>query len=187
LSDFDGKTRELWLELNDNLTAFEIIHVFNKFIFDIWGFRALNEDLKDSFDYFFISNLMEFKCGNAFTLGSLYLILAAKLELPIKPVLLEDQLILAYLNTQSTFVVFKKEQVLFYINPYEDGAVFDETTINQWIAKYKMQRKDSYYLPTTNKDVIRIYLHKLMTGYLNGQEERKAELLTRLISQSGLS
>jgi regulator of sirC expression with transglutaminase-like and TPR domain len=176
----DEKVRDIWLELNENLTAFEKVNVLNKVLFEIMNFRSVNENAYDEFQYNFLSNMMELKCGNQFTISCLYLLLAEKLDLPIYPVLLEDQLILAYVNSHKNTDDIILDDVMFYINPNEKGIVFDDFSIKRWIDKHKLDDKSSYYLPVDTKELVNIYINRLISGYEAEKDLKKVSILSSL-------
>lgn len=176
----DDKVREIWLELSENLTSFEKVNVINKVLFNIWKFRSVNENAYDVFQYNFLSNLMELKCGNQFSISCLYLVLAERLDLPIYPVLLEDQLILAYADTHRPVEEIESDDILFYINPGENGAVFDMQSIKHWIHKHSLENNASYYLPSTTNKMVEKYIERLIKGYEDEKDSKKVAILSSL-------
>jgi regulator of sirC expression with transglutaminase-like and TPR domain len=164
-SQLEEKSKEIWLELNEDLTALELVNVLNKIIYEMWGFRSVNDNDSDAFHYHFLSNLLELKCGNQFSISLFYLFIAEKMDLLMMPVLLENQLVIAYLREYKQLKEVSEEDILFYINPNEKGLVFDELSIRKWITKHELEEKPSYFLPTDNKQVIKVYIDRLISGY----------------------
>lgn len=176
----DAKVREIWLELNENLTAFEKVNVLNKVIFEFWNFKTVNEKAYDVFQYNFLSNLMELKCGNQFSIACLYLVFAEKLDLPIHPILLEDQLVLCYTTSRGRAEEIDTEDILFYINPNEKGTIFDSNSIRHWILKHELENKAEYYLPVNVKRLIEAYIDRLIGGFQQENDTKKITLLSSL-------
>ena len=57
---FDRLEKDIWLELNDGLTALEKLKVINHIIFDVYGFNGNREDYNNSENrkpYFFVMYL----------------------------------------------------------------------------------------------------------------------------------
>ena len=177
----EDQVKEIWLELNENLTAFEKVNVINKMIYEIWKYKSVNDYNHDMFQYNFLSNMMELKYGNQFSMACYYLIIAEKLDLPIYPVLLEDQLILAYLNTHKPAEEADLENIMFYINPNEEGVVFDESSIKKWVTKHKLDNQAQYYLPVSNKFLANAYINRLINGYEVEKDDKKVDFLTTLV------
>ena len=175
-------SREIWLELNENLTTFELINVVNKVVFELWSFKSVHDSDSDAFQYNFMSNLIEMRCGNMFTTSLFYLLIAERNELPFMPVLLEDQLILAGVRELKKSSEMSADDVLFYVNPYERGVVFDDLSIRKWILKHELEDKESYFLPCDNKEVMRVYLNRLIQGYEENGESSKAGFLRDILS-----
>ena len=178
----EEKTKEIWLEFNENLTSFELVNVLNKILFDFWGFKSVHDNDDSAFHQHFFSNLMDTKIGNQYSIACLYLILADKLKLPIYPVLLEDQVILAYVKSNKLPGDIKVEEVLFYINPNEDGIMFDENSIKSWIVKHNLEINDRFYLPVSNKDLVNAYIQRMKLGYEQTNHERRANFLKSLLT-----
>lgn len=177
----ENQVKEIWLELNENLTAFERINIINKLVYEMWKFQSINDYTHDVFQYNFVSNLIEHKYGNQFSISCFYLILTEKLDLPVYPVLLEDQLILAYANSHKPPDQLDTDNILFYINPNEDGVVFDQSSIKSWIKKHKLENKASYYLPATSKQLAQAYINRLIDGYAVENDEKKIDFLSTLV------
>lgn len=181
----DQFSKELWLELNENLTTFEIVNLVNRIIFDIWSFRSVADSEKDAFQYDFLSNLIEMKTGNSFSTSLFYLMIAEKSDLPFMPVLLEDQLVIAGVREVKKSHEMQQDDILFYMNPFEQGVVFDDLSIRKWILKHELESKESYFLPCDNKKVFAVYLDRLALGYEKKGDENKAQFLKDL--RSGFS
>ena len=179
--EIEEQVKEIWLEFNENLTGFEKVNVINKMVFEIWKYRSLNDHDGDVFKYNFMSNLMELKCGNQFSISIYYLILAERLNMPIYPILLEDQLVLSYVDTHKAQDQIQIEDVMFYINPNEKGIVFDEFSINSWVKKHDLENRAQYYLPVSNKQLVTAFINRLIQGYEMDNEEKKVNFLSTLI------
>lgn len=178
----EEKSKEIWLELNENLTALELVNVLNKIIFEMWSFRSVNDNDNDAFHYHFLSNLLELRCGNQFSISLFYLFIAEKMDLLMMPVLLEDQLVIAYLNEYKQADEVTGDDILFYINPNEGGLIFDDLSIRQWIMKHGLEEKSSYFLPTDNKQVIKTYIDRLIAGYTQKGAIKNVQFLETLRS-----
>lgn len=176
----EDHVKGIWLELNENLTAFERINVINRMVFEIWKFKSVNDYSHDLFQFNFLSNLMEKSYGNQFSMACFYLILTEKLNLPVYPVLLEDQLILTYLNTHRPPEEAEFENIMFYINPNEEGVVFDESSIRKWVEKHRLENRAGYYLPVSNKQLANAYIERLIAGYEVEKDDKKIDFLSTL-------
>jgi len=150
---------DIWLEINDNLTALEKIQVFNRIFYKKYQFSQ-NTSHRNSKNSFFLSELIDTKKGNDLSLGLLYLLLSESLEFPIYGIDLPNNFILAYLNTEHT-EDFNSNSVLFYINPINEGIVFGVKEIDIYIEKNKLDSTESYYTPTSNSTILLRYINEL--------------------------
>lgn len=162
-------TQDVWLELNDNLTALEKVKVLNRIIFDVHEFYGNTKNINSPKNSY-INNVVETKKGNPITLGIVYLSICKKLNIPIYGVDVPAHFILSY--AENT------EQVLFYLNVFNKGAVFSKNDIDKFLDQLKKEKKEEYYVPCGNLRIIKRLIQHLIFTYDNlGYLEKKEELL----------
>jgi regulator of sirC expression with transglutaminase-like and TPR domain len=154
---------DIWIELHENLTALEHVKVINHLLFDIHHYQGNKSDLVLA-EHSRIDILLEAKKGSPLALGVLYMILAQKLGLPLYGVNLPQHFILAYL-TDTGIETPGEEDVLFYVNPFNSGAVFTRREIELFIGQMKFKSDKSYFTPCTNPDIIRRLINNLIFLY----------------------
>lgn len=171
--------KDIWLELNSNLTALEKVKVINHILFDINRFTG-NKTNIDAPQNLFLNNLMETRKGNHLSLGILYIILSQKLGIPIFGVNLPQHFILAYMDEvhDEKIVLEDENEVLFYINPFNKGAVFTQREIELFIKHLKLKPSSTYYKPCDNIAIIKRLFENVIEnynklGYLDKVEELK--------------
>jgi len=165
----------IWLELNDNLTALENVKVMNHILFEILKFEGNKINLNAPQNQY-LNTLLENRKGSPLSLGMLYTILASKLKLPIMGVNLPQHYILAYL-TDSGITNPTKDDVLFYINPFNKGAVFTKREIELFLKQMKIGADDSYFTPCSNIDSIERMINNLIYSYTQlGYPEKITDL-----------
>ena len=54
-----------------------------------------------------------------------------------------------------------RHDVLFYLNPFNKGAVFRKSEIELFIRQLKIKEQESFFLPCENKVLIRRLLQEL--------------------------
>ncbi|MEI6822416.1 MAG: transglutaminase-like domain-containing protein [Bacteroidota bacterium] len=170
--------RDIWLELNENLTAFEEIKVFNRVLFEINKFTVNIKDIHHPQNSF-INTFLETKKGNALSLGILYIILAQSQELPIYGVNLPQNFVLAYTKDLGQF---DEEDVLFYINPVNKGIIFSRNEIDNFLNQLKTEPEKTYYTPCSNLSIIRRLINNLVYSYNHLEKPDKVEDLKKLLS-----
>jgi regulator of sirC expression with transglutaminase-like and TPR domain len=174
----DKIVKDIWLELNDNLTALEKIKVINHVLFDIHGFKGY-KDTKEPTQPLFINTLLESKQGSHLTLGILIIIICQKLEIPVYGVDLPQHFILAYLDEiqEDRFKTPNEKEVLFYINPFNKGAVFTKREIEVFLKHIKLKPSPKFYEPCDNIILIKRLFESIMVTYQHlGQHEKVTEL-----------
>lgn len=163
LESFNKVKQDAWLEINNNLTALEKTRILNHILYQIHEFSG------NSSNFFapqnsYINHVFETKKGNPLTLGILYIALAQELDIPIYGVSMPRNFILAYLdefNIQDTNVM----DVMFYINPYNNGKVLGKREIDYFLKQQKIEPKDSYYNPCSNIEIIKNLILNLIYSY----------------------
>lgn len=161
--------QDVWLELNENLTALEIVNVLNRIIFDIHGFYGNTKNI-NSPQNSYINNVIDTKKGNPITLGILYLSICNALKIPVYGVDVPGHFILSYTDS--------KQNVLFYLNVFNKGTVFGKGEIDNFLEQLKKEKKEEYYQPCDDLSTIKRLLQHLIYTYDNlGYLDKKDELL----------
>ena len=161
-------TQDIWLELNENLTALEKVKVVNSIIFDAYGFYGNTKNINSPKNSY-INNVIERKKGNPITLGIIYLAVCDNLNIPMYGVDIPAHFILAYAEDPK--------DVLFYLNVFNRGTVFGTYDIDKFLEQLKLTPKDEHYNPCTNLTTIKRLVQHLVYTYDNlGYVEKKEEL-----------
>ena len=171
---------DIWIELHDNLTAFENVKVLNHIIFDDHQFSGNTSDLTTPGNSY-INTFLESRKGNPLSLGILFIVLSQKLGLPVYGVNLPQHFILAYL-TEPRIVNPDEDDVLFYINPFNRGAIFTRHEIELFIKQTKTTPEKSFFAPCTNTDIIRRLITNLIDSYNRLGNHDKIEDLENLLT-----
>lgn len=168
---------DAWLELNDNLTALENIKVLNHILYHVHNFDGNKTNLHAPQNSY-INTLLETRKGSPLTLGMLYIIIARKLNIPVYGVNLPQHFVLAYLTEMLQDPT--ENDVLFYINPFNKGAVFTKREIELFIRQLKIKPDDSFFAPCTNVDIIKRLINNLIYSYTQLGYPEKIEALEQL-------
>lgn len=185
LKQYDAVKKDIWLEINDNLTALEKVKILNHIIFDVHKFsKTQNVEEFYSISNCMISRLLETKKGNPISLSILYASLAQELGLPIYGVNLPKNFILGYKDLSE----FTKnsddftDNVLFYINPYNKGSVFGKREIDYYLEQMKIEQQDSYYQICTNKETLERLILTLIHAYNKSDNNEKKEQMKQIFA-----
>jgi regulator of sirC expression with transglutaminase-like and TPR domain len=174
--------RDIWLELNDAMTAYEKVKIFNRIFFGIYHFHGDAKHFHSPMNSF-INTVVESRKGNPLSLCLIYSIVAQSLDLPIYGVNLPNHFILAYMdeNGSSRFLEEKNDYgVLFYINPFSKGTIFAEKEIKEFLDSLSLPHNRSYFEPCSNSDILRRMLTNLIASFQQSGSAQKVEELTEL-------
>ena len=172
---------DIWLEINNNLTALEKVKILNYVIFELHKFTRNTSNFYSPQNSY-INQVIESKKGNPISLAIVYMAIAQKLGLPIYGVNLPKNFILAYKDElRGTDSSNDATDILFYINPYNKGAVLGRKEIEYFIQQQKLAIDKTYYTPCTNKDIVIRLINNLVLSYeklgFNDKIERLKEIL----------
>lgn len=150
----DRIRKDVWIELNENLTALEKVKILNHIFYDIHGFSSNTSNFFAPQNCF-INQVLESKKGGPISLAILYSTIAQRLGLPIYTVNLPKNFILAYKDRFRTATSEDpKDSILFYINPFNRGSVLGRREIEHFLNQQNIEHKDEFFLPCTNKTTI---------------------------------
>ncbi len=179
--EVDSIRKDIWLEINSNLTALEKVKIMNYVIFDMHKFNRNNADFYAPQNSY-INQVFETKKGNPISLSIVYLSVAWKLGLPIYGVNLPKNFILAYKDEYRMHdSVDESEDILFYINPYNRGAVLGRREIDYFISQQQIKSHPSFYIPCTNIQIIVRLINNLILSYEKQGNESKMSKLKELL------
>lgn len=160
---FENLKRDVWLEINNNLTALEKTRVINHVFYEIHGFSGNSSNFYAPQNSY-INLVLENKKGNPLTLGIIYIALAQNLDIPVYGVSMPKNFILSYID-EYNIGLLKQNEVLFYINPFNKGAVLGKREIDYFLKQQKLEPDKSYYSPCTNIEVIKKLILNLIYSY----------------------
>jgi regulator of sirC expression with transglutaminase-like and TPR domain len=172
---------DIWLEINNNLTALEKVKILNYVIFDLHKFSRNTSNFYSPQNSY-INQVIETKKGNPISLAIIYMAVAHKLNLPIYGVNLPKNFILAYKDEfRHCDDVDESEDILFYINPNNKGAILGKREIDYFLKQQQLKPDKSFYTICSNKSILLRLIHNLILSYeklgFNDKIERLKELL----------
>jgi len=179
--------QDIWLELNDELTALEKVKVFNHILFDVHGFRG-NKKNYHAAQNSYINSVLETRKGNPLSLSIVYIVLAERLGVPIYGVNLPNHFILAYVDEYNIMRFLEQgaapegesADVLFYINAFSKGSIVHKSEISTYLEQLKLTPGPEHYNPCTNRSIIGRLLNNLIYSYDRLGYPEKVEVLKTL-------
>lgn len=168
--------QKVWLEINEEHTAFEIVKIFNHVLFDLCGFQS-SENSFYTPQNSFINTVLESKKGNQLSLSILYSVIAQKLQIPIYGIDLPNHFVLGFMDEFQTLkmlgLAHDERNVLFYINPFSKGRIFNQNEIENYLKKLKIPMLNNYFEPCSNSDILKRMIGNLVYAYEKVGETQK--------------
>ena len=172
--------KDIWLEMNYNLTPLEQVNVFNHVLYSLNDFRSSGPEQHDPKNSY-INCLLETKKGNSISLGILYLVVAHHLQMPVYGVDLPQHFILSYHNhvlQPEDDEQLIRSSILFYINAFNKGVIFTRDDITGFLENINQMPKPENYIPCSNVQVICSMVNHLISCYeINGSLDKVNDLL----------
>ena len=174
---------DVWLELNDNLTALEKVKILNHIIFNVYKYSRNSANPVNPQNSF-LNQVIETKKGNSYSISIIYLAVAQKLKLPVLGVDLPKNMILAYMDLAGSPVVpgHKDSNVLFYINPFNKGAVLGKREIEYFLRQYQIEPSESFFKPCSNRVIIERMVGALIDSYRSLGYQDKIRQMDRILT-----
>ena len=173
--------RDVWLELNNNQTAYEQIKIFNRVFFGVHGFRGDTKTYNSPVNSY-INTVLECKKGNPLSLCLIYSIVAQSLDIPVYGVNLPNHFVLAYMDEKrSSFMINEQNEfgVLFYINAFSNGSIFDTNEIKEFLNENKLTHDREFFEPCSNSTIMKRMISNLIASFQQiGNAEKVMELQT---------
>lgn len=174
---------DVWLELNDHLTALEKVRMINHIMFNVHKFSRNTSNFLSAQNSL-ICDVLDTHKGNPISLSIIYSVVAQRLGLPVFGVNLPKNFILAYMDETSDLVRTDEGidgAVLFYINPINKGTVLGKKEIEFFIRQQKLDLKVSYFLPCNNREIIQRMLNNLVAAYESAGQKAKVVEIEELL------
>lgn len=169
---------EISNRLIENMSALEKISVINDVLYDEYKFRGDKRDYHSAENSSF-GKLLQNKKGNPLTNSILYIEIARQLNLPVMGINLPNHFIVGFLNKKDinqfpSGYSFKKEDVMFYINPFSQGVILKKQDIQDFIQQTNVINNEYYYTPCPF-----IHITKRMLTNLNFSFKKSDDVLKK--------
>jgi len=166
--------KDVWIELNDNLTSLEKVRVINHILFKVHGIRSYQNYDSSPYSWHLKDALMDRKgCPSA--LATLYKIVAQRLQLPVYGIDLPHHFVLCYLD-------WDRKNILFYINPFGKGAVFGRRELDRFLRSIHIETPVESLKPMSNLMTIERLLRDMIIGYERLNDEQRIAELKELLA-----
>lgn len=153
-ADFEQLYIDAWREFREEMPPYDQVKVLNSVLFDGFKFRANTKNFHSPANSM-INAVLSSKKGNPITLCAIYMLIAQRLDMPVYGVNLPNLFILTY----------KDQHTQFYINVFNKGLIFLKEDIDNFLANLQLERRDIFYQPCSNIDIITRVLRNLIVSF----------------------
>ena len=90
------------------------------------------------------------------------------MNIPIKGINLPNHFIVGYIKDDisiDNMTKFKREDVLFYINPFSKGVILKHSDIDDFLKEIRLDYNEYYFTPCDHKDITKRMLTNLIYSY----------------------
>jgi hypothetical protein len=164
LNELKRIEKEIWLELNSNLTAFEEIKVVNKILFETYNFTPTAVNQVDP-DKTALNNLLELHKGSEKAVSAFYAGISQRLGFPLYMANLPDLTVLAYVDKSNEKRLLKDRPVLFYVNPVTKGSIFIRRDVEYYFKENHIDDKAEHYQPCENVYLLQSLGEEIATSF----------------------
>jgi hypothetical protein len=181
---FEQIRKSCWLELNNYLTALEKITTLNSVLFNHIHFKG-ELDMSKEEQLFNIEFVLQFKKGNMLSMGALYMALAQVLDLPVKLIKVEDHYLLAYVDSQISFLDPEQkpvESIQFFINPLL-GDIYSMEEIEAFLKTQEVDFEKDNFPFHTNQSLLLHYTENMFQFYTYKEAYDLADLLKAFLNK----
>jgi regulator of sirC expression with transglutaminase-like and TPR domain len=169
--ELDALFLEVWQKYDINAQGRNAVAELNQILFNELKFSA-NSKHFHSPENSMLKSVLVTKRGNPISLCMVYLIIAQRLKIPVQGVNLPNLFVLTYLDHEEQF----------YINAFNKGLIFTRKDIESYVTQLNLERKDIFFMPCNNLEIIQRFLRNLIVAYdKNGQPEKKEEVRNILL------
>ncbi len=168
--------KDIWIELNENLTPLEKIKVVNHILFDHHKFRLPDKQEIEP-KYLFLNNLLESNVGYSISIGLLYTIIAQSLGMPLFGLILPgERYFMAWVEPD----VSNSIKVKFCINPENKGGVFTKEELVLLMRRLKFPTQENYFIPLKPRALIAKMFEVLSYLYAASGDNSRIDDINRL-------
>ena len=179
--DIEKLRRNTWLELNNYLTPIEQINIVTSIFYNYYKQKGV-EFTYDNPDDYLVNKTLESKKGNALSNGIIYIALCELLDIPVRPVNIPRQFILAYFDPQHDLLNpagQSSEKIHFFVDPL-NGQMYSHQDVEAYFKRISVPPVPSYFRQLNNRRIIQYLLEELSKCFDNDRNRYKMNELLLL-------
>ncbi len=165
---------DLRADINLYLTGLQQIRKINHVLYDIHRFSPDFSNIINP-ENSFLNKVLENKKSNDILIAVVYIYISQKLGLPVYGVDFPGNFLLMFKDERS-------DDALFYINPFNKGAIVTKNDIRVFLKNHKLKQKDTFFTSCSNTRIIKRLLNFLMNFYIRNKNKNKTEEIKRILN-----
>lgn len=182
LQDLDRIKRNIWLELNNYLTPLEQANVLCSILYNYYQLSA-NDVCYENPNDFFINKVLEYKRGNAISMGIIYQVMCDLLDINASIINVPKQMIIAFYH--SDYYAAKgnedpRKKIHFYVDAV-NGQAYTYRDMQNYFKRINVQPTEEHFKPLSHKRIIQILLEEVGKCFHNANAAEKIEEVTALV------
>ncbi|MCQ2138071.1 MAG: transglutaminase-like domain-containing protein [Bacteroidales bacterium] len=162
-------------EISSQRTAIENMGLFNHIFFHRLRFSICDQQITTEKNASIYETLRS-RRGNPFTVAIIYMMMAEEAGLPLYPLCFQGGFIPAYVE---------KGRELFYANLFQNGEIFNESKLKDYMIEQGMSLDHARFLIRRNTVLLNIYLESLIYLYGNLEASRSLAIAQEALNALG--
>ena len=166
---------EIHNELSDQRTAIENVGLFNHIFYHRLRFTICDQQVTTEKNAMIYEALCS-RRGNPFAISLIYMMLAEDAGLPLYPLCFPGGFVPAYVE---------KSREMFYINIFQNGEVFQENKLKDYMIEQGMSVDHTRFLIRRPTVLLNIYLESLAYLYGNLEAGTSLDIVQKALATLG--
>lgn len=177
IASIENITKNIWLEINNQLTSLEKIRIISHILFQILKFKPDNSTLENP-KFYYLNKVLESKTYSKSSISLLFIIIAQKLQLPVFGILLKYQPLLCYVDaTKDSLENISENNILFYVDAFNRGNILSKDGLKEIGNRLSEPASPREYLPVKPFQLILNTILHIENAEKANQNFKKAENL----------
>jgi len=162
-------------EISEQRTALENVSLFNHIFFHRLRFSICDQEMTDA-RLASVFDTLRSRRGNPFAIAVIYMMLAEEVGLPLLPLCFPGGFVPAYVE---------KGRELFYINLFQNGEIFAQTHLRDYLIEQGIPFDHSKFLLRKPNVLVNIYLESLLYIFSSNGDDAMHSLVSKAIAALG--
>lgn len=163
---------EVWPVFEPEAHPYDQVKAISGILFSKLRFKANTANFHSPANSM-INSVLESKRGNPIALSVIYMLIAQKLNMPVRGVNLPNFFILTYND--------EEKNLQFYINAFNRGLIFTKQDIDHYLGQVNINPHPKFYQACSHTDIITRVLRNLIVSFEKLEEHGKTDEIKQLL------